>query len=81
MIDCIIFESYAEVNEYFRLEGDAALSNDRNPEDPDLIIGVYKWTWDDCGESGPDLSHIGYSIIGHVPIHAKRDVFLYERGV
>ena len=74
-----LYIDYAEVNEIFELLGDRALSNDKNIEDPALIVGVRKWTWNSCDEKGPDFSHLGFEMSEHVVIHDKYDVFIYTR--
>ena len=68
-----------EVNEDCELAGDRALSNDRNVEDPALIVGVRKWTWDSCDPAGPDFSSLGLTMREHVAIYDKYDIFIYVR--
>lgn len=76
VLDCTLFSSYAEVNEFFELSGAAALSNDRNVEDPAFIVYVYKWTWDGGDPDGPDVSFLGVDIAEHVRLHSKVDLFI-----
>lgn len=78
-MNCDVYESYAEVNEALELSGERALTNDRNPEDPAVIVGVRKWTWDGMGDEGPDwpLNCFGLQLLEHVPVHDKYDLFIY----
>lgn len=73
-----LYEDYADVNDVLGLEGEARLSNDRNVEDPLLIVGTRKWSWDDMPEEGPRLWFLGTArMVEHVRIHDKYDVFIY----
>jgi hypothetical protein len=74
-----VYRNYHEINEEFELENDAKLSNDKNVEDPALLIGVRKWSWDNCDPNGPDFSSLGLKMIEHVEIHSKYDIFIYAR--
>jgi hypothetical protein len=70
-----LYFSYKEVNEALETE----MSNDKNVEDPILIVGSRKWMWDDMGKNGPDLGFLGFSMMEHVAINAKYDIFIYIR--
>jgi hypothetical protein len=79
ILDCTICESYAEINKLLGLTGDEALSNDRNTEDPAVIVYVRKWTWDGGDEDGPSLGFLGLDLAEHVQVGPKTDVFIYTR--
>lgn len=74
-----IYSDYAEINEDFELNGSQQLSNDKNVEDPALLIGVRKWSWDNYDEKGPDFSSLGFTMAEHVKINDKYDIFIYTR--
>jgi hypothetical protein len=73
-----LYRDYWEVNEDLQLLGDRALSNDKNWEDPKLIVGVRKWSWDNCDPGGPDFSSLGLRMVQHIAIFEKYDLFIYE---
>lgn len=84
IVNCDIYLNYDDVNADFATWvwntcERPILSNDTNMEDPALIVGVRKWAYDNCGEKGPDFSFLGLTMIEHVRVHDKYDLFMYER--
>lgn len=76
-----LYTSYQDVNDTLKDWGAVecgTLNNDTHPESPRLIIGVRKWSWDNCGENGPDLSFLGLEMVSHVVVHHKYDLFIYR---
>jgi hypothetical protein len=74
-----VYASYADVNADFELSDGRQLSNDRNVEDPALIVGTRKWTWEGMDPEGPDLRFLGLTMQEHVPLMDKYDIFIYGR--
>jgi hypothetical protein len=75
-VNCDVWTRYAEVNS----ELDLKLDNDRNVEDPILIVGVRKWSYEDLGEDGPTWPRdLGFDLAEHVRVHDKYDLFIYTQ--
>lgn len=76
-MNCDIYKNYREVNTELDLREEEALSNDKNVEDPMMIVGVWKWTYEGFSEEGPDFSFIGLTMKEHIPLRQKYDLFIY----
>lgn len=79
-----LFANYAQVNEqidrcqWFGGTKPAYLSNDRNVEDPVLILGVRKWIDSGLSAEGPYLGNLRLRMAEHVALSDKYDLFIYE---
>lgn len=82
-----LYDSYEELNAELESwswvvnEKPAPFSNDRNVEDPRLIVGVRKWSWDDIQghplDRVPMSCLVGLEMMEHVKVGDKYDVFIY----
>ena len=81
-MNCDIWTTYAEFNDWLRREGRGEIADysERNTADNlALIVGVYKWTYNGCGDRPEWPERLGYKFVRHDPIAQKYDVFIYTR--
>lgn len=78
-----VWTNYNDLNADLKEWGvpaDEFLDNDKNAEDPSLIVGVGNFVDDGTRPIGPHWPiHLGYDLAEHVKIQGKYDLFIYTQ--